>query len=65
MMDEVITTVVIDWQDEPQEIRPYVEQLVNAWEDFAYGYMIDDAHEDITAALDDLDINYHIEEQTL
>ena len=43
--------------------RAWIEQLINAWTDFAYGYDIEDeAIERICELLDEFDISYSIEE---
>lgn len=55
-------TVVIIWEDDVDiRTKSAVEQIVNAWEDFAFGYDID-ASEEICAILDELDIKYTVEE---
>jgi hypothetical protein len=59
------TTIVIQWtEDIPLAVRPYVEQLINAWEDFAYGYDID-ATSEICEILKELGIEYTIEESDI
>lgn len=60
-------TIVIQWtEDIPLVVRPFVEQLVNAWEDFAYGYdMTDDALSAICDILQELGIDYTIEESDI
>lgn len=46
--------------------RAFVEQIINAWEDFAYGYdLTDEAVESICAILDELDISYTVEENDI
>ena len=46
--------------------RSFVEQLINAWEDFAYGYdLTDEAIEAICQILDELDISYTVEESDI
>ena len=55
-------TITIHWTDDiPLIVRPFVEQLINAWEDFAYGYDIDPFNE-ICEILKELGIEYEIEE---
>lgn len=60
-------TVVIQWTDDiPLIVRPFVEQLVNAWEDFAYGYdMTEEAIEAICDILQEFGIDYTIEESDI
>lgn len=57
-------TINIQWsEDIPLIVRPFVEQIINAWEDFAYSYDITD--EAVTAMCDilnELGIEYNIEE---
>jgi hypothetical protein len=43
--------------------RSFVEQIINTWEDFAYAYdLTDEATERICEILNELDIQYTIEE---
>lgn len=57
-------TVVVDWTENDDLItRSRVEQLINAWQDFAYGYDVEDeANERITEVLEDCGIDYHLED---
>ena len=51
----------IKWTDEDIRFRCAVETLINSWEDFAYGYDIEDeAIERIIETLDELGIDYEI-----
>jgi chorismate mutase len=44
--------------------RAWVEQIISAWEDFAYGYDLEDAAiDDIVRILDELGIEYEITEE--
>ena len=56
----------IVWSDEGLSERARIEQLISAWQDFAYGYDLeDDANESICNILDELDINYTVEESDI
>ena len=51
----------IKWTDETIRFKCAVETLVNAWEDFAYSYDIEEeAQEYIRETLDELSIEYEV-----
>lgn len=53
----------IKWTDESIRFRCAVETIINAWEDFAYGYDVEEeAQERICETLDELGIEYSAEE---
>ena len=51
----------IKWTDETIRFKCAVETLINEWEDFAYGYDIEEeAQERICETLNELDIEYEV-----
>ena len=51
----------IKWTDENIRFKCAVETLISAWEDFAYGYDIEEeAQERICETLDELCIEYEV-----
>ncbi len=58
-------SVIVIWDDEADiRLRSTVEQFINAWEDFAYGYD-SDACDAICEVLDDIDIKYEVQESDI
>lgn len=57
-------TVVIQWSSDVSFAeRARIEQIVNAWEDFAYGQeVLEDAQYAICDILRELDIDYRLED---
>ena len=57
-------SINIFWTADVNEMtRAWIEQLISAWQDFAYGYDTEDeAIERICEVLDELDISYSVEE---